>query len=79
VKCSLVVQVRRLEAAVEVVFVFAPNPNLVFRCIRAYGNDEAGHQVACSGTPKRAFISTNVGDGKYRLSLPFYGYSLLGF
>ena len=76
-KCSMVVQVRRLEAAVEVVFVFAPN--LVFRCIRAYGNDEAGHQVACSGTPKRAFISTDVGDGKYRLSLPFYGYSLLGF
>jgi hypothetical protein len=68
---------RRLEAAVEVVFVFAPN--LVFRCIRAYGNDEAGHQVACSGTPKRAFISTKAGDGKYRLSLPFYGYSLLGF
>ena len=46
-KCTMVVQVRRLEAAVEVVIVFAPK--LVFRCIPADGKDVAGRQAACSG------------------------------
>ena len=67
-------QARRLEAAVEVVIVFAPN--VVSRCIRADGKDEAGRQAACSGTPTRAFISTKIGNGTYRLSVPFYGRSL---